>query len=151
MTKLNLTVFVLLGVFCLVCTSPAQLTFAQSSVVPAQSTSAPSADLELAQRFVPVLYFHADEVYMPQPVDVVLGISRLRQSRKMWLDTNILNNLTSQDLFAISTDETFFLDQWFGDTGSSEYANYSFHRAIYESTISLDAGGPGPLVYAHVV
>ena len=128
-----------------------QIPPAQSIAASAQLTNTYDADLELAQRYVPVLYFHPDEVYHPQPVDVVLGISRLRQSRRMWFDTTILNNSTMQDLFAIPCDETCFLDQWLGDTGSSEYGNFSAHQAIYESILSPHIGGPEQVTYAHIV
>ena len=124
---------------------------AQSLTSSGQETSPPQADLELARRYAPVLYFHPDEIYHPQPVEVALGVSRLRQSRQMWFDTTILSSVTSNDLFSIPSDDTYFLDQWFGDTGSSEYANTSAHHEIYASRLSPHAGGPAPVTYAHIV
>ncbi len=125
--------------------------FAQTPLYPAQPSGNYANDLELARRFVPVLYFHPDEIYTPQPVDVLSGITRMRQSKRLWFDTTILNNVAIRDLSFISTDSTYFLDQWFGDTGSSEYANYLSHQFIYESTLSPNVGGPQSLAYAHVV
>ena len=59
----------------LACTTP---TFAEEP--------SPEDDLALAQRFAPVFYFHPDEVFLPQPVDVIVEQARLRQSRPMWFD-----------------------------------------------------------------
>lgn len=151
MTKFILVTFILFSFISLADINSVQIPPAQSIAALAQLTNTNDADLELAQRYVPVLYFHPDEIYHPQPVDVVLGISRLRQSRQMWFDTTILNYSTMQDLFAKPSDETWFLDQWLGDTGSSEYANYSTHQAIYKSSFSPHVGGPEPVTYAHVV
>jgi RsiW-degrading membrane proteinase PrsW (M82 family) len=117
----------------------------------AQVSDIQTTDLELAQRYAPVFYFHPDEIYRPQPVEATLGVSRLRQNRRMWLDTMVLINPTIQDLFNISSDESYFLDQWFGDLGSSEYSNYSTHQAMYQSSLSPNVGGQTPLIYAHVV
>ena len=123
----------------------------QSSFASNEQTDTYADDLQLAERYEPVFYFHPDEVYLPQPVDVVMGISRLRQSKHLWFDTTLLNSFTAHALFTQSSDETFFLDQWFGDIGSSEYANYSSHKAVYQSSISPEVGGPQPLIYAHIM
>ena len=124
---------------------------AQSLTRSAQEAGPSETDLELAERYVPVLYFHPDEIYYPQPADVILGVTRIRQNVRLWFDTTISNSFTLQDLFSIPSDESYFLDQWFGDTGSSEYGNPAAHKSIYESTISPYAGGLAPTTYAHVV
>lgn len=57
-------------------------------------------ELELAGYYVPSLYFHPDEIYLPQPVGAIMGISRMRQSRHEWFDithtgiTHISNRYT---------------------------------------------------------
>jgi RsiW-degrading membrane proteinase PrsW (M82 family) len=117
----------------------------------AQTNDVQTTDLDLAQLYTPVFYFHQDEIYRPQPVEVALGVSRLRQNRHMWLDTMVSINPTLQDLLNISSDESYFLDQWFGDLGSSEYSNYATHQAVYDSSLSPAVGGPAPMIYAHVV
>ncbi len=53
---------------------------AQSLTNSAQESSPPEVDLELAERYVPVLYFHPNEIYHPQPADVILGVTRMRQN-----------------------------------------------------------------------
>ncbi|MGE5124025.1 MAG: hypothetical protein ACM3H7_05865, partial [Acidobacteriaceae bacterium] len=122
----------------------------QSTPAVNQGAGSHDSDLELAQSYAPVFYFHADEIYFPQPVDVLTGITRMRQNVHLWFDATIMNLPAIQDLFTTPGDQNYFLDQWFGDTGSSELTNYSSHQAIYESTLSPRAGGPGPVVYAHV-
>ena len=111
----------------------------------------PEDDLALAQRYAPVFYFHPDEVFLPQPVDVIVQQARLRQSRPMWFDINILASLTVPDLLKLESDASYFLDVWYGDGGSSAYANYSAHQAYYQAMLSPHAGGPPTAVYAHVV
>jgi len=141
MTKFILVTFILFSFISLADINSAHIPSAQSIAASAQPTDTNNADLELAQRYVPVLYFHPDEISYPQPVDVVLGISRLRQSRLMWFDTTIQNHSTMQDLFTKPSDETWFLDQWLGDTGSSEYANYSthsLHNLLANSLVGLN-------------
>jgi protease PrsW len=151
MTKFKLALLAFLGLLFMASLGAVQIATAQTVSNPSPNLDAYAADLKLAEQYVPVLYFHPDEVYLPQPVDIVMGISRLRQSVHLWFDTTVLNRLTERDLFTVTSDSTSFLDQWFGDTGSSEYANYFSHRAIYESMISPNAGGPASLTYAHVV
>ena len=111
----------------------------------------PESDLELAQRYAPILYFHAAEVFRPQPADVIVEQARLRQSRRLWFDVNVLLSLNVLDLFDLESDESHFLDVWYGDDGSSAYTNYSAHQAYYEAVLSPEAGGPPAVVYAHVV
>jgi RsiW-degrading membrane proteinase PrsW (M82 family) len=111
----------------------------------------PEGDLALALRYAPVLYFHPDEVFRPQPVEVIVEQARLRQSRRLLFDTNVLLSLGVPDLLDLETDESHFLDVWYGDGGSSAYTNYSAHQAYYRALLSPDAGGPPVAVYAHVV
>lgn len=110
----------------------------------------PGSDAELAQRYAPVFYFHSTEVFRPQPVDVIVKQARLRQSRQLWFDVNILLRLDVLDLFNLESDESHFLDVWYGDEGGSAYTNYTAHQAYYEAVLSPDAGGPPVTVYAHV-
>jgi RsiW-degrading membrane proteinase PrsW (M82 family) len=112
---------------------------------------APESDLALAQRYAPVLYFHPQEIFRPQPVDVIVAQARLRRSRRLWFDTNVLLALDPLDLLSFESDRSHFLDVWYGDEGGSGYTNYSAHRAFYESTLSPAVGGPPVTVYAHVV
>lgn len=151
MSKFILRFFILIMIFSLGDSHTTQSALAQTTEMPPQLTNTDAADLELAERYVPVFYFHPDEVYLPQPVEILNGITRLRHSIRLWFDTTIQNNFSVQDFSSISSDTTYFLDQWLGDTGSSEYANYSSHQQIYESSLSPQAGGPAPLVYAYVV
>jgi RsiW-degrading membrane proteinase PrsW (M82 family) len=111
----------------------------------------PKNDEELAQRYAPTFCFHPDEVFFPQPVDVIVEQARLRQSRRLWFDVNVLLSLDVLDLLDLESDESHFLDVWYGDEGGSAYTNYSAHQAYYRAVISPYAGGPPPTVYAHVV
>ncbi|MBN1812919.1 MAG: Vps62-related protein, partial [Anaerolineae bacterium] len=120
--------------------------------VPALASAALSGDdLELAQRYAPVFYFHPEEIFRPQPVEVIVEQARLRQSRRLWFDANVLLGLAVPDLLGLESDEGHFLDVWYGDSGSSAYTNYSAHRLYYEAVLSPEAGGPPVAVYAHVV
>ena len=110
----------------------------------------PQSDQELARRYAPVFYFHPDEIFRPQPVDVILEQARLRRSRRLWFDTNVLLTVDALDLLQIDTDRNDSLDVWYGDGGGSAYTNYSAHRAFYEAALSPAAGGPPVTVYAHV-
>jgi RsiW-degrading membrane proteinase PrsW (M82 family) len=111
----------------------------------------PGDDLELAQRYAPVFYFHPNEIFRPQPVEVIVKQARLRQSRRLWFDTNVLLKLSVPDLLKVASNDSYFLDVWYGDDGSSAYTNYSAHRFYYEAALSPEAGGPPVAVYAHVV
>ena len=111
----------------------------------------PASDEELARRYAPVFYFHPEELFRPQPVDVIVEQARLRQSRRLWFDVNVLLHLDVLDLFDLESDDSHFLDVWYGDDGGSAYTNYSAHRAYYEGVLSPEAGGPPVAVYAHVV
>jgi RsiW-degrading membrane proteinase PrsW (M82 family) len=107
-------------------------------------------DVALAERFAPVFYFHRAEIFRPQSTDVIIEQARLRQSRRLWFDVNVLLSLDVPDLLDLDSDERHFLDVWYGDGGSSAYTNYSAHRAYYETVLSPGAGGPPVSVYAHV-
>jgi RsiW-degrading membrane proteinase PrsW (M82 family) len=111
----------------------------------------PQDDLALAQRYAPVLYFHPAEVFRPQPVDVIVDQARLRQSRRLWFDVNVLLHLNVPELLNLPSDKSYFLDVWFGDSGSSAYTNYSAHQAYYQAVLRPEAGGPPVTAYAHVV
>jgi RsiW-degrading membrane proteinase PrsW (M82 family) len=113
--------------------------------------SLPGDDLELARCYAPVFYFHPDEIFRPQPVEVIIEQARLRQSRRLWFDANVLLSLDAPALLGVETDGDHFLDVWYGDSGSSTYTNYSAHQLYYEAVLSPDAGGLPVAVYAHVV
>jgi RsiW-degrading membrane proteinase PrsW (M82 family) len=117
----------------------------------AQDPPPDESDLALAQRYAPVFYFHPDEIFRPQTVDVIVEQARLRESRRLWFDANVLLSLDVRDLLGIESGENHFLDVWYGDSGGSAYTNYSAHRAYYEAILSPEAGGPPVAVYAHVV
>jgi RsiW-degrading membrane proteinase PrsW (M82 family) len=107
-------------------------------------------DLELARLYAPVLYFHPAELFRPQSVDVMVNSARLRQTRREWMDINVLNKVSLSDLFSYK-DVSYHLDVWFNDEGASDYKNYSAHRAYYQSVLSPESGGPPIVAYAHVV
>ena len=111
--------------------------------------SSPQEDLELAKRYAPVLYFHQDELFRPQSVDVIVQTARLRQDVRYWFDVNVLNKVVIQDLVTYH-DASYVLDVWYGDSGASDYKNYSAHRAYYEAFLSPEVGGPPITTYAHV-
>ncbi len=108
------------------------------------------ADLEgLIEDYRPVLYFHPDEIFRPQPVDVLLQTARLRQIRGALPDANVLSTIS---LNALPTyqDISYYLDVWLGDEGSSDARNYSALRDYYLAGLSPEAGGPPIVTYAHV-
>ena len=111
----------------------------------------PASDVELAQRYTPIFYFHPAEPFRPQPVEVIVEQARLRQSRTLWFDINVLLQVTGADLLDLTSNESHFLDLWYGDDGGSTYTNYSAHQAYYQIALSPEAGGPPVTVYAHVV
>jgi RsiW-degrading membrane proteinase PrsW (M82 family) len=108
-------------------------------------------DEVLAERYAPVLYFHEQELFRPQPVEVIVEQARLRQSRRLWFDVNILLTVGLAELAELDSDSGHFLDIWYGEDGSSGYLDYSAHRGYYEGYLSPEAGGPAAAVYAHVV
>jgi RsiW-degrading membrane proteinase PrsW (M82 family) len=107
-------------------------------------------DRDLAEMYAPVLYFHPDELFRPQPVDVLIGTARLQRERSFWPDLRLLLHVTTSDLLRY-VDSRCYLNAWLGDEASSDYKSYSAHRAFYQSTLSPDAGGPSMVAYAHVV
>ena len=129
----------------------AAILLAFASPVLADGPPPAGSDAGLARRYAPVLYFHPAEMFRPQPVDVIVEQARLRQSRRLWFDVNVLLSLDVLDLFDLESDESHFLDVWYGDDGSSAYTNYSAHQAYYQAVLSPRAGGPPVAVYAHVV
>jgi len=106
-------------------------------------------DETLARKYAPVLYFHPDELFRPQSVEVLVNSARLRAQRRFWFDVNVLLDVTIAD-FLDYQDRDFFLDAWYGSEGISEYKNYTYHREIYRDKLGPDAGGPPILAYAHV-
>jgi len=123
-----------------------------SCITPASIVEAgddPGMDEALARKYAPILYFHPDELFRPQSVDVLVNSARLRAERSLWFDVNILPVVSLSDLLNYR-ENTFFLDAWYGSEAISEYKNYSFHRTIYQKRLSPDAGGPPVQVYAHV-
>lgn len=132
------------------------LTFALAALVrPAAAAPAGEppqtgiASQDLAERYVPVLYLHGNELFRPQPVEVMLDTARLQQARSLWSDVRLLNRVTSSALQGYS-DDRIYLNAWLGDEVSSDYKNYTSHRAYYQSALSPEAGGPSPVAYAHV-
>ena len=109
----------------------------------------PPTDLELANQYAPILYFHPAEIFRPQSVEVLVNTARLRQSRRAWFDVNVLQQVSIADLIHFQ-DPDYVLDAWYGDSGTSEYINYSAHRQYYEAVLHPDAGGPEIIAYAHV-
>lgn len=151
MPKSVLFAWLLFGAITLsACSSPGSQPERLTTPAPHHNASREKDD-ELARRFAPIFYFHPAEIFRPQSVDVILKQARLRQSRRLWLDTNVLIHPDVLDLFHLETDESYFLDVWYGDDGSSESSNYSAHQADYEARLSPQAGGPPVVVYAHVV
>jgi RsiW-degrading membrane proteinase PrsW (M82 family) len=110
----------------------------------------PQEDWELAVRFAPVLYFHPDELFRPQSVNVLVDTARLRQIQNTWLVTNVLNEVSLADLSEYRSAD-YTLDAWLGDEGTSDSKNYSAHREHYQHFLSHEAGGPPIVTYAHVV
>jgi RsiW-degrading membrane proteinase PrsW (M82 family) len=104
----------------------------------------------LIETHTPVLYFHQDELFRPQRVDVLLQTARLRQTRGTLPDANVLSSVTATALEGYR-DLSYYLDVWLGDNGSSDARNYSALRDRYVAGLSPDAGGPPIVAYAHVV
>jgi protease PrsW len=121
---------------------PAEKAFAQEESM--------IGDVELAEMYAPVLYFHPDEIFRPQPVDVLVNTARLRRTRPAWFDVNVRSRLGVSDLCDYR-DRRYVLDAWYGNAGASDYMNYTAHRRYYEAVLSPQAGGPPIVTYAHVV
>jgi RsiW-degrading membrane proteinase PrsW (M82 family) len=124
------------------------------SLLPATDAQAdllsPGMVQEWVETYKPVLYFHQEEIFRPQPVDVLLLTARLRQTRGTLPDANVLSRVSSAAL-AGYRDLSYYLDVWLGDNGSSDARNYSALRDRYLAALSPEAGGPPVVAYAHVV
>lgn len=119
------------------------------SVTLAAQSSPNLTDAELAEKYAPVLYFHQDEIFRPQPVEVLVDQARLRISRRFWFDLTLLNEVTLPDLLTYNG-ESVFLDVWYGTAGESDYKNYSAHRDYYRENLSPSNGGLPITVYSTV-
>lgn len=150
MIKKFLVLFFLFGILDLTGCSTSQKQTTRLTGVITQSSKTYEEDRRLAQLYAPVFYFHPKEIYRPQPVEVILSTSRLRLSRLLWPAATLMLSPTPQDLFTLPSDANYFLDEWFGDDGRSEFINYTAHQARYQAGLSPQAGGPSPVVYAHV-
>jgi RsiW-degrading membrane proteinase PrsW (M82 family) len=106
-------------------------------------------DTELANMYAPALFFHAAELFRPQPVDVMVDTARLQRIHPNWLAINVLNELSIADL--LSYDENYALDVWYGSQGESNSINYTAHRDFYQATLHPEFGGPPIVAYARVV
>lgn len=133
----------LLGLAVVILLIPAGTAFAQGDL--------PDDDAALARTYAPVLYFHPVEVFRPQPVEVLVNSARLRQARRNWFSQiNVLSSISVADMLGYE-DATYALDAWYGDEGTSDYRNYTAHRAYYQARLSPEAAGPPIVAYAHVV
>lgn len=103
----------------------------------------------LVEDYAPVLYFHSEEIFRPQSVDVLLRTARLRQTRGTLPDANILSKVSLNALPSYH-DLSYYLDVWLGDNGSSDARNYSALRDYYLRALSPSIGGPPVVTYAHM-
>ncbi len=123
-------------------------------LLPARPASArnepPGNDLQdLVEQYAPVLYFHPDELFRPQTVDVLLNTAQLRQSRKTLPDMTVLTSISQHDLPTFQ-DTSYYLDVWMGNSGASDARNYSALRDFYLTTLSPLIGGPPMATYARL-
>ena len=58
-------------------------------------------------------------------VDVIVDQARLRQSRRLWFDVNVLISLDPLDLLNLKSDDSQFLDVWYGD-----YWQFGLHQLL---------------------
>jgi hypothetical protein len=107
-------------------------------------------DQRLAETYAPVLYFHPDELFRPQPVEVMLRTAQLHKIRPIGPHVRLLRTVTASDLLRYAGDG-YYLNAWLRDKPSSDYMSYTAHRAYYQSRLSPEAGGPPMIAYAHVV
>lgn len=105
-------------------------------------------DTALLERYKPVFYFHPDEYFRPQPVEVMLPEARLRRSTPLWFDVNVLASLNLRDLLNLPPEKNLFIDVWYGDAGAA--TDYTVHRSYYRALLSPEAGGLEPAVYGRV-
>jgi len=120
---------------------PGKTVYAQDGVL---------TDQELAEKYTPVLYFHAAELFRPQSVDGFIQSARLREQRRFWFDTNILSNVSLSDLFDYR-EQYYFLDTWYGNKSISEGINYTAQRAIYQRMLGSTTSHAPVITYAHIV
>jgi RsiW-degrading membrane proteinase PrsW (M82 family) len=88
-----------------------------------------TTDLELAQTYAPILYFHERERYRPQPIEVMLDHARVRQT-VAGVEVTIRDTISAGELADVPADA--YLDLWYGQDDTSAYLNYSAHGAYYD-------------------
>jgi len=105
---------------------------------------------ELARRYAPALFFHEDELFRPQCVEVMIDHARLRVKGA---EQGVTNQPNAEVLFQNYGAE-YFLDLWYGAEGNSGYLNYTAHRDFYELFLRPEAGQKSSAypvtAYAHV-
>ena len=84
-TTVSVAVILLIAFLSYGVLGPVGYSASQNQTDPLQAVATPiggdyAADLELALLYAPVFYFHPAETYQPQPVNVILNQSRLRQT-----------------------------------------------------------------------
>ena len=106
------------------------------SATPAEAQEVPELQIRNSPRRLRLFStFHDAEIFRPQSVDVLISTAQLRQAVQVWFEANVLEEVTLEDLPEFQ-DESYALDAWYGDAGSSDYRNYSAHRARYLSLLS---------------
>ena len=107
---------------------------APPSVPQAQTTSL--SPLALAERYAPALFFHEDEVFLPQCVAVMIDHARLRVKGA----EQGITNRPSEDALFQNYGAEYFLDLWYGAEGNSGYLNYTAHRDFYDLFLRPGSG-----------
>ena len=124
--------FVLLAASFIALNAPQPAPYA-SRITPHAQTNHPTSqqpsDLELAQAYAPLLYFHPNEGYRPQPIEVMLDRARLRQTIA-GVEATIKDTITAGDLADAPPDS--YIDLWYGQDYTSGYLNYTAHSSYYE-------------------
>ena len=88
----------------------------------------------LIGEYAPVLYFHPDEIFRPQTVEVLLKTARLRRPGTPF-PTPRVDQCSLRALPGFQ-DASYYLDVWLGDTGSSDSRNYTALRDLYLAALS---------------
>ena len=88
-----------------------------------------ATDAELATTYAPALYFHENERYRPQPIEVMLDRARLRQTIA-GVEATIKDTVIAGDLADAPPDS--YVDLWYGQDYTSGYLNYTAHGYIYD-------------------
>jgi RsiW-degrading membrane proteinase PrsW (M82 family) len=88
-----------------------------------------ASDAELAATYAPLLYFHENERYRPQPIEVMLDRARLRQTIA-GVEATIMDTITAGDLADAPPDS--YIDLWYGQDYTSGYLNYTAHGSVYD-------------------